>query len=171
MSKNIIILQHISIETPGYILDLMIRDKMNLTTIELDGGEKIPEDMKEFDGMFCMGGPMDTWMTDKFPWIIDEKNKLKEFKVDFKDGYSNTGIVAWVKGNKGNSDKSIGLRADFDALPMPEKNDFEHKSKNEGMMHACGHDGHTSMLLGASKYLSENKFSINSTCFLQIKNF
>ena len=84
------------------------------------------------------------------------KNKLKEFKVDFKDGYSNTGIVAWVRGNKGNSNKSIALRADFDALPMPEKNDFEHKSKNKGMMHACGHDGHTSMLLGATKYLSEN---------------
>jgi len=84
------------------------------------------------------------------------KNKLMEFNINFKDGYSNTGIVAWVKGNKGESNRSIALRADFDALPMPEKNEFEHKSSNKGMMHACGHDGHTSMLLGAAKYLSEN---------------
>ena len=84
------------------------------------------------------------------------KNKLKEFNINFKEGYSNTGLVAWVKGNKGNSNKSIGLRADFDALPMPEKNNFEYKSSNDGMMHACGHDGHTSMLLGAAKYISEN---------------
>jgi len=84
------------------------------------------------------------------------KSKLSEFNIEFKDGYANTGIVARVKGSQGESDKSIGLRADFDALPMPEKNEFEHKSKNEGMMHACGHDGHTSMLLGAAKYLSEN---------------
>jgi hippurate hydrolase len=84
------------------------------------------------------------------------KSKLSEFNIEFKDGYANTGIVACVKGSQGESDKSIGLRADFDALPMPEKNEFEHKSTNEGMMHACGHDGHTSMLLGAAKYLSEN---------------
>ena len=84
------------------------------------------------------------------------KSKLSEFNIEFKDGYANTGIVARVKGSQGESDKSIALRADFDALPMPEKNEFEHKSKNEGMMHACGHDGHTSMLLGAAKYLSEN---------------
>ncbi len=84
------------------------------------------------------------------------KSKLSEFKIEFRDGYANTGIVACIKGSKGTSDRSIGLRADFDALPMPEKNDFDHKSTKEGMMHACGHDGHTSMLLGAAKYLSEN---------------
>ena len=84
------------------------------------------------------------------------KNKLKEFNVNFKDGYSNTGIVAWVDGNKKTNEKTIGLRADFDALPMPEKNEFDHKSINKGMMHACGHDGHTTMLLGAAKYLNEN---------------
>ena len=84
------------------------------------------------------------------------KDKLKKWNIEFKEGYSNTGIVAWVKGSEGNSNKSIGLRADFDALPMTEKNEFEHKSTNNGMMHACGHDGHTSMLLGAAKYLSEN---------------
>ena len=84
MSKNIIILQHIPIETPGYILDLMIKDGMELTTIELDEGEKIPEDLNEFDGMFCMGGPMDTWMEEVYPWLIDEKEKIKHFVMDLK---------------------------------------------------------------------------------------
>jgi len=94
------------------------------------------------------------------------KSKLTEFNIDFKDGYANTGIVARVKGSQGDSDKSIGLRADFDALPMHEKNQFEHKSTNEGMMHACGHDGHTSMLLGAAKYLSENNDFDGSVYFI-----
>ena len=84
------------------------------------------------------------------------KNKLSEFNIDFKEGYANTGIVAWVKGCGGNSNRGIGLRADFDALPMTEKNNFNHKSTHKGMMHACGHDGHTTMLLGAAKYISEN---------------
>ena len=94
------------------------------------------------------------------------KSKLSEFNIEFKDGYANTGIVARVKGSQGESDKSIGLRADFDALPMPEKNEFKHKSTNEGMMHACGHDGHTSMLLGAAKYLSENNDFDGSVYFI-----
>ena len=84
------------------------------------------------------------------------KDKLKGWDVEFKGGYADTGLIAWIKGSKGDSKKSIGLRADFDALPMSEKNNFDHKSSNEGMMHACGHDGHTSMLLGAVKYLKEN---------------
>ena len=84
------------------------------------------------------------------------KNKLSEFNIKFKDGYANTGVVAWVDGNEVTNDKTIGLRADFDALPMPEQNEFNHKSQNKCMMHGCGHDGHTTMLLGAAKYLSEN---------------
>ena len=87
MSKNIIILQHIPIETPGYILDLMIEDKMNITTIELDEGDKIPEDLSSFDAMFCMGGPMDTWMEDAYPWLKDEKMKIKDFVVNLKKPY------------------------------------------------------------------------------------
>ena len=87
MSKNIIILQHIPIETPGYILDLMIDDKMNLTTIELDAGEKIPEKLSNFDAMLCMGGPMDTWMIKDYPWLVDEKKKIKEFVVNLKKPY------------------------------------------------------------------------------------
>ena len=93
------------------------------------------------------------------------KDKLKEFNVNFKDGYSDTGIVAWIKGDK-EGNKSIGLRADFDALPMPEKNSFDHKSIKPGMMHACGHDGHTSMLLGAVKYLSENNNFAGTVYFI-----
>ena len=84
MSKNIIILQHISIETPGYILDLMDQDNFNLTTIELDQGEKIPSNLNKFDGMLCMGGPMDTWMEKEYPWLIEEKNKIKEFVVNLE---------------------------------------------------------------------------------------
>ena len=85
--KKIIILQHISIEDPGYIKDLMIKDNFDLTTIELDEGEKIPENLDQFDAMFCMGGLMDTWMEKDFPWLIDEKKKIKEFEVDLKKPY------------------------------------------------------------------------------------
>ena len=79
---EIIILQHIKIEDPGYIKDLMLKDNCKLTTIELDEGEKIPKNLSKFDGMFCMGGPMDTWMESKYPWLIEEKKTIKEFVVD-----------------------------------------------------------------------------------------
>jgi len=85
--KNIIVLQHIKIEDPGYIKDLMIKDGVKLTTIELDEGEKIPEDLSEFDAMFCMGGPMDTWMEKDYPWLINEKKKIKEFVLDLNKPY------------------------------------------------------------------------------------
>ena len=81
---EIIILQHIKVEDPGYIKDLMLLDGVNLTTIELDEGEKIPKNLSKFDGMFCMGGPMDTWMEEKHPWLIGEKKKIKEFVIDLK---------------------------------------------------------------------------------------
>ena len=84
---NILILQHIKIEDPGFIKDLMIKDAAKLTTIELDEGEKIPDDLSKFDGMFCMGGPMDTFMEDQYPWLIEEKKKIKEFVVDLKKPY------------------------------------------------------------------------------------
>ena len=87
MPKNILILQHIPIETPGYLLDLMKKDKFNLTTIELDQGEKIPENLSSYDAMFCMGGPMDTWMEEEYPWLIDEKNKIKEYVINLKKPY------------------------------------------------------------------------------------
>ena len=84
---EVIVLQHISIEDPGFIKDLMIKEGVKLTTIELDQGEKIPNDLTKFDAMFCMGGPMDTWMEKDYPWLIEEKKKIKEFVVDLKKPY------------------------------------------------------------------------------------
>ena len=84
---KILILQHIKIEDPGFIKDLMIKDGAELTTIELDKDEKIPTDLSKFDAMFCMGGPMDTWMEKDYPWLVDEKKKIKEFVVDLKKPY------------------------------------------------------------------------------------
>ena len=81
---KIIILQHIAIETPGYIKDLMIQDNIELTTVQLDEGGIIPKDLSNFDGMFCMGGPMDTWMEKDYPWLIEEKKKIKEFVIDLE---------------------------------------------------------------------------------------
>ena len=79
-----LILQHIKIEDPGYIKDLMLDDGWKFTTIELDEGEKIPNNLNQFDAMLCMGGPMDTWMEEKYPWLIDEKQKIKEFVIQLK---------------------------------------------------------------------------------------
>ena len=81
---EIIILQHIKVEDPGYIKDLMLADGFNLTTIELDAGQKIPTNLSKFDAMFCMGGPMDTWMEDKYPWLVNEKKQIKNFVVNMK---------------------------------------------------------------------------------------
>ena len=81
---EVIILQHIKIEDPGYIKDLMMDDGVKLTTIELDEGEKIPADISQYDGMLCMGGPMDTWMTEKYPWIKDEKKKIQEYVLELE---------------------------------------------------------------------------------------
>ena len=80
-------------------------------------------------------------------------NLLKEFGIEVYQGIAKTGVVGVLK--KGNSNKSIGIRADMDALPINEENSFSYKSKIKDRMHACGHDGHTTMLLGAAKYLSE----------------
>ena len=81
---KILVLQHIPIEDPGYIKVLMQQDQYELTTIELDAGEKIPNNLAEFDAMLCMGGPMDTWMEAEYPWLIEEKIKIKEFVCDLE---------------------------------------------------------------------------------------
>ena len=82
-------------------------------------------------------------------------SKLQEWGLEVTRGLGKTGLVGTLR--KGNSLKAIGLRADMDCLQMDETNDFEHRSKNPGRMHACGHDGHTAMLLGAAKLLSEKR--------------
>lgn len=83
---------------------------------------------------------------------------LREFGCDeVVEGVGKTGVVGVVHGQSTSSKKVIGLRADMDALPIHEITGLDYASKTEGMMHACGHDGHTSMLLGAAKYLSETR--------------
>ena len=82
-------------------------------------------------------------------------SKLAEWGLEVTRGLGKTGLVGTLR--RGNSLKAIGLRADMDCLPMDELNDFAHRSQNAGRMHACGHDGHTAMLLGAAKVLSEKR--------------
>ena len=83
--------------------------------------------------------------------------KLNEFGIEVHQGIGKTGIVGIIKGKNSSSDKAIAIRADMDALPMTEKTNLPYASKNEGAMHACGHDGHSTMLLGAAKYLAETR--------------
>ena len=81
--------------------------------------------------------------------------KLREFGLDVHEGIGGTGVVGVLR--VGNETQSVGLRADMDALPIVEENAFEHRSRHDGVMHACGHDGHTTMLLGAAKYLAATR--------------
>ena len=95
----------------------------------------------------------DTVRTSK---IVSEK--LNSFGCDVvKTGIGRTGVVAVIKGRSDSKGKVIGLRADMDALPIKEITGLDYSSKNDGKMHACGHDGHTAMLLGAAKYLTETR--------------
>jgi len=84
--------------------------------------------------------------------------KLRQFGCDeVVTGIGRTGVVGVIRGRKGDGGRVIGLRADMDALPIQEANDVPYKSIVPGKMHACGHDGHTAMLLGASRYLAETR--------------
>jgi hippurate hydrolase len=90
-------------------------------------------------------------------------NKLTEWGIPVIRGLGVTGVVGIIK--NGTSERSIGLRADMDALPMQEINTFDHASRHPGKMHACGHDGHTAMLLGAAKHLAEHR-NFDGTVYL-----
>ena len=83
--------------------------------------------------------------------------KLTEWGIPVHRGMGTTGVVGTIVGKTNTSGKAIGLRADMDALPMQEFNQFAHASKNAGKMHACGHDGHTAMLLGAAQHLAKTR--------------
>ena len=89
--------------------------------------------------------------------------KLTEWGIPVHRGMGKTGVVGIVR--QGSSKRAIGLRADMDALPMQEKNTFAHASQHAGKMHACGHDGHTAMLLAAAKYLSRQR-NFDGTVYL-----
>jgi hippurate hydrolase len=90
-------------------------------------------------------------------------SRLTEWGIPVVRGLGVTGVVGIIK--NGTSERAIGLRADMDALPMQELNTFEHASRHAGKMHACGHDGHTTMLLGAAHYLSQNR-NFDGTVYL-----
>jgi len=83
--------------------------------------------------------------------------QLEKWGIEVHRGIGKTGVVGVLHGKKGNGKRSIALRADMDALPMPEHNKFKHASTNPGRMHACGHDGHTTMLLGAAQHLATHR--------------
>ena len=84
-------------------------------------------------------------------FIVD---KLQSFGIEVHQGLGGTGVVGTLKNGSG---PTIGIRADIDALPIKEQNNIDYKSTHENCMHACGHDGHTSVLLGTAKHLSQNK--------------
>lgn len=93
--------------------------------------------------------------------------ELAAYGLEVHRGLAKTGVVGVLR--KGNSPRAIGLRADMDALPVEEKNEFAHCSRRAGKMHACGHDGHTTLLLGAARYLAENKDALDfdgTVCFI-----
>ncbi len=90
---------------------------------------------------------------------------LAALGVEHHTGIGKTGIVAVIRGRRNDSGRTIGLRADMDALPMHEENEFAHRSRYEGRMHGCGHDGHTTMLLAAARYLAETR-AFDGTAYL-----
>jgi len=90
--------------------------------------------------------------------------KLESFGVQVHRGLAKTGVVGTISSGSGN--RSIGLRADMDALPLAEANTFAHRSRHPGKMHACGHDGHTTMLLGAAKVLARSRAFDGTVVFI-----
>lgn len=121
--------------------------------------------MKTIDRIDALHAEMTAWRRDihAHPELGFEEErtadlvaaKLAEFGCEVHRGLGKTGVVGTLQAGSGN--RAIGLRADMDALPIQEANTFDHRSRNEGRMHACGHDGHTTMLLGAARYLAETR--------------
>jgi len=120
------------------------------------------------DRIADMKGEVAAWRRDihEYPEILFDVHrtagsvaeKLKAFGCDeVVTGIGKTGVVGVIHGKGGGPRKVIGLRADMDALPMDEQTNLPYRSKNPGKMHACGHDGHTAMLLGGAKYLAETR--------------
>lgn len=91
-------------------------------------------------------------------------SRLKALGMEVDEGLGGTGVVGVLR--KGSGGRAIGLRADMDALAIPERNTFEHRSVHEGRMHACGHDGHTTMLLGAAEHLVREGIFDGTACFI-----
>ncbi|MCG8539905.1 MAG: M20 family metallopeptidase [Clostridia bacterium] len=91
-------------------------------------------------------------------------NRLKNLDIDVIEKTARTGVIAFLKGREGN--KTLAFRADIDALPIMEKSDAAYCSLHQGMMHACGHDGHTAILLGLAQYLSINKAKLKDNVLL-----
>ena len=92
-------------------------------------------------------------------------DRLSSWGVEVHRGLAKTGVVGVVRGRRTSSGRAIGLRADMDCLPMHETNAFPHRSTHAGRMHACGHDGHTTMLLGTARYLAETR-NFDGTAYL-----
>jgi amidohydrolase len=90
---------------------------------------------------------------------------LELFGIETHTGIGRTGVVGVLRGKRHDSGRSVGLRADMDALPMAEENTFSYRSTESGRMHSCGHDGHTTMLLGAARYLASTR-NFNGTVVL-----
>lgn len=89
--------------------------------------------------------------------------QLQTWGIEHETGIAQTGIVAIIKGNKPGAEKVLAIRADMDALPIQELNDVPYKSQHDGVMHACGHDGHTAIALGTAYYLHQHRHNFSGT--------
>jgi amidohydrolase len=116
----------------------------------IDGVKKLKKDMTEWR-RDLHAHPELGFKEDRTSDVVAEK--LESFGIPITRGLAKTGVVGTL--SRGSAKRAIALRADMDALPLQEKNSFAYKSKHDGKMHACGHDGHTAMLLGAAKYIAD----------------
>ena len=98
------------------------------------------------------------------------KSILNKWKIPFTDNIAKTGVVVLIRG-KNPTVRTIALRADFDALPILEENNIDYCSVNKGVMHACGHDAHVAILMGAAEFLAKNKKNLKSLKLLAKKPY